>query len=87
MTPRYFTDGTLSSTQPWRQYLVCKGGLLTWDLEGLKLMSQNFSHFSRISRSFCRISELACLSRARYRAVSSADNRTLDLTCSGRSLT
>ena len=58
---------------------------MTWHLEGLKLMSQSFSQFSRISRSFCRISESACLSRARYMAVSSANNRTLDLTCSGRS--
>ena len=39
--------------------------------------------FSQFSRSFCRISELACLSRARYMAVSSVNNRTLDLTCSG----
>ena len=47
---------------------------------GIKLMSQRFSAFSRLSRSFCRISESACLSRARYMAVSSANNPTLDLT-------
>ena len=43
---------------------------MTWHFEGLKLMSQSFSHFSRLSRSFCRISELSFLSRARYIAVS-----------------
>ena len=48
---------------------------MTWHLEGLKLMSQSFSKFSRITRSFCRIPESACLSRARYMAVSSANNR------------
>ena len=71
-------------------YFACRGVLLrvtwnTWHIEGLKLMSQSFSQFSKISRSFCRISKSAWLSRARYMAVSSANNLTLDLTCSRRS--
>ena len=53
---------------------------MTWHFEGLKLLSKSFSHFSRLSRSFCMISDLSCLSRARYIAVSSVNNLTLDLT-------
>ena len=48
--------------------------------KGIKAHIPELSHFSRASRSFCRISELACLSRARYMAVLSANNLTLDLT-------
>ena len=59
---------------------------MTWHFEGLKLIFQSFSHLSRASMSLCRISELSCLSGARYMAVSSANNQILDLTGSGRSL-
>ena len=91
VTPRYLAEGTLSRTQPWRLYCVWNGILrrdtwMTWHLEGLKFISQSFSHFSSCSRSFCRISESAWKDRARYMTVLSANKRTLDFTWSGRSL-
>ena len=53
---------------------------MTWHFEGLKLITQSFIYFSRLSMSFCRITELDCLPMARCMAVASANNLTLDLT-------
>ena len=68
-------------------YLVFKGLTFlvirrTLHFEGLKCISNIFSHCSRHARSVCRTWPVI----ARYMAVSSAKCLTLDLTYSGRSL-
>ena len=54
-------------------------------MDGLKLMSHHYSHFSRVKRSFCRVIDSPSELIARYMAVLSAESLTLDLTWSGRS--
>ena len=52
----------------------------------INCISHIFSHCSRHARSVCRTWPSVVELNARYMAVLSAKSRTLDLTCSGRSL-
>ena len=51
--PSYLAEGTDSKTVPRSMYMVWMGHLAlvicrTWHLDGLKLMSNRFSHISRV---------------------------------------
>ena len=58
----------------------------TWHFAGLKFIPQDFSRWSSLERSSCRMFASDNELIARYMAVSSAKSLTLDRTCSGRSL-
>ena len=89
VTPKYFAEGTLSSSTLYRMYLVLRRlpfcDLKDLTFRGVKLHIPHLFHCSWFARSICRssLSEVELI--ARYKALSSAKRLTLDLTYSGRS--
>ena len=83
-TPRYLAFWTCCSCSPCRKYWAGIGFFFlvtvkTWHFPALKSICQVFSQDSNFSRSFCRCWQSKLFLMVRYKMVSSAKRRTLEL--------